>query len=138
MRSVDNREVLRRYYEVIGSKSWDGLGELLAEDVVYDIPQTRERITGREPYVRFNREYPGDWRMELTRLVVDGDRAAGTMNFFVDGTAMLGITFFELADGVISRITDIWPVSYDPPPGREHLAERLPDLSTFTDKPEPA
>ena len=130
--------MLRRYYAVIETKDWDALGELLAPDVVYELPQTRERITGREPYVRFNREYPGDWQLELTRLIVDGDRAAGTMNFLVGGTTMLGIGLFELSGGLIKRITDIWPVSYDPPPGREHLAERLPDLSEFTDKPEPA
>jgi ketosteroid isomerase-like protein len=131
---VDTREVMQRYYDSIKARDWDGFAELLSPDVVYEMPQTRERISGREPYVQFNREYPGEWQIDVTRLVVDGDRAAGTMNFMVDGETVLGIGFFELTDGQITRITDIWPEPYEPPPGREHLAERLPDLSEFIDR----
>jgi hypothetical protein len=29
-----------------------------------------------------------------------------------------------LLDGLISHISDFWPVPYDPPAGREHLTER--------------
>ena len=31
---------------------------------------------------------------------------------------------FEIADGLITRVTDFWPEPYEPPPGREHLVER--------------
>jgi hypothetical protein len=34
------------------------------------------------------------------------------------------MAFFEIADGLIVRVTDFWPEPYEPPPGREHLAER--------------
>ena len=37
---------------------------LLDPDVVYEIPQSRERIRGRDRYVTFNAEYPGDWHLE--------------------------------------------------------------------------
>jgi hypothetical protein len=37
------------------------------------------------------------------------------------------MTFFEFADGLITRVTDSWPERYEPPPGREHLAERWQD-----------
>jgi len=35
------------------------------------------------------------------------------------------LCFFEIDDaGAITRITDFWPESYEPPPGREHLVTR--------------
>jgi len=36
---------------------WAGL---LHPAVVYEIPQSRERIRGRDRYLQFNQEYPGD------------------------------------------------------------------------------
>lgn len=40
---------------------------------------------------------------------------------------MVGVTFFELDGDLISRVTDFWPEPYQPPAGREHLVERLPE-----------
>jgi len=34
------------------------------------------------------------------------------------------MAFFAFSDGLITQITDFWPESYEPPPGREHLVER--------------
>ena len=107
----------------MAGREWDAFGELVAEDVVYELPQTTERIRGREAYVRFNREYPGDWELELTRLVVEGDRAAASMNFTVGDEEMVGLVFLEATDGLISRVTDFWPEPYVAPSGREHLTE---------------
>lgn len=115
--------IFQRYFETMAGRDWDAFGELVAEDVVYELPQTTERITGREAYVRFNREYPGDWKLELTRLVVDGDRAAASINFTVGDEQMVGLVFLEVTDGLISRVTDFWPEPYVAPPGREHLTE---------------
>lgn len=47
------------------------MGHDRSPGVVYEIPQTRERIRGRDAYLQFNREYPGDWH--LRPLVVLGD-----------------------------------------------------------------
>jgi len=41
-----------------------------------------------------------------------------------DGDEDDAIAFFGFRDGLIASVTDFWPVSYDPPPGREHLVER--------------
>ena len=133
--SESTRDVVRRYYETLAARDWAGFGTTLADDVRYEMPQTRERLHGRDAYVRWNREFPGDWRFEITRLIADEQYAAGTMTFRVDGQAMLGISFFELdASGLISRITDVWPEPYEPPAGREHLIERAADLTGFIDE----
>lgn len=119
-----SRGIVRRYFETMAARDWDAFGALLAEDVVYEMPQTAERITGRDRLVQFNREYPGDWRISVTRLIVDGDSAAGTMNFTVGDDEMVGLVYLELTDGLIRRVTDFWPEPYEPPAGREHLTEQ--------------
>ena len=98
---------------------------MLHPDVVYEIPQTRERIRGRERYVQFNREYPGDWHLRPRVVLGDGAHAAVWFEWRVgDDPPADAVAFFEVADGHIVHVTDFWPEPYDPPPGREHLVER--------------
>jgi hypothetical protein len=47
--------------ETMEARNWEAWTALLAEDVVYEVPQTRERVSGRAALLRFNQEYPGDW-----------------------------------------------------------------------------
>lgn len=118
--------VVAAFWSAVDAKDWDSVGELLADDVVYEVPQTRERVRGRDAVVRFNAEYPGDWSLRITGLVADDTRAATTILFASAGLDdATGIAFFDVADGVITRMTDWWPEPYDPPEGRAHLVERL-------------
>ena len=120
------RDVVGRYFETMRGREWDAFGQLLAEDVVYELPQTREVISGRDRYLAFNREYPGDWGLTLTRLIVDGHTAAGSMNFTVGDQELVGLVFLEVRDGLVTRVTDFWPEPYEPPAGRKHLVDRSP------------
>jgi ketosteroid isomerase-like protein len=120
------RETVLAYWAAAQARDWDAFGDLLTEDIVYHLPQTGERIRGRPNYVQFNREYPGDWRVAVERAVGDGAHAATWTRFTVDGADQPGISFFDLdAQGRIVQVTDFWPEPYEPPPGREHLVERL-------------
>lgn len=122
---TDTSTTIAAYWNAAEARDWEAFGALLADDVVYELPQTRERIRGREAYVRFNAEYPGDWHLAVQRLVADGRHAATLIEFTVDGERQLAQTFFDLdGHGLIARVTDFWPLPYDPPPGREHLVER--------------
>jgi predicted ester cyclase len=124
-RTEQTRAMVRQYYDSLIERDWDAFVALLTEDVRYEMPQTCERITGKERYLRFNQEYPGDWQLSVTRLVADGSTAAASANFTVGDERMVGVTFFELDGDLISRVTDFWPELYEPPAGREHLVERL-------------
>ena len=64
---------------------------------------------------------------DYPRRVVLGDNRRAVVWFAWragDGPTTDGIAFFEVADGMITGITDFWPEPYEPPPGREHLTER--------------
>jgi len=119
------REVAHAYVESLERRDWAALAALLGEDVVYDMPQTRERISGRERYVRFNQDYPGDWHLTARRVVADDRYAALWIDVRVGDDELAACAWLDLSDdGLISRITDYWPEPYEPPAGREHLVER--------------
>jgi ketosteroid isomerase-like protein len=122
----DAREVAERYWAAAEARNWDTFGALVADDVVYEAPQTRERVRGRAAYVRFNVDgFPGDWHLSVERAVGDRRQAATVIRFENAGMVETGVCFFDLDDdGLISRITDWWPEPCDPPAGRAHLAER--------------
>lgn len=116
---------VRAYWDTAERRDWAAFSDLLADDVVYDLPQTRERVRGRSEYVRFNREFPGDWHITVDQVVADEVRAVSWVTATVDGQSTPAITFFEFdAGGLIRAVTDFWPEPYDPPAGREHLVER--------------
>ncbi|MGE5827488.1 MAG: nuclear transport factor 2 family protein [Micromonosporaceae bacterium] len=119
-------DVVARYWAACEARDWVGFAALLAEDVVYELPQTRERIQGRDRYVEFNASYPGDWHVRVERTVGGGGHGASWTRFAVDGDEQPGLCFFDFdGQGRIAQITDFWPTPYEPPPGREHLTERF-------------
>lgn len=132
------RGAVEAYWTAAEARDWSAFGATLAEGVVYDLPQTRERILGKERYLRFNQEYPGDWHVRVERIVADaeGRQAAARTGFTVTGSQpgaqpgeppqeMDAIHFFTFdEEGLITGVTDFWPESYEPPAGREHLVER--------------
>ena len=125
MTTLDSRALAERFFVTLESRDWNAFGALLAEDVTYEIPQSRERILGRDRYVQFNSEYPGQWHLAPKVIVADERGAAVWFDWTLDDDEHSdGVVFMEVADGLITRITDFWPDPYEPPPGREHLVER--------------
>ena len=120
------REVVAAYWDAAEARDWDAFGALVAVDVRYELPQSSERVTGREAYVRFNSEgFPGEWHLAVERIV-GGERDAVSLIRFTDTNgSQAGLCFFELDhDGLIASITDFWPEPYEPPAARAHLVER--------------
>ena len=123
--TAGTRQTAHAYVERLEARDWPALTALLADDVVYEMPQTRERIRGREAFLRFNTEYPGDWHLRARRLVADGREAALVLEVRVGAEQQEACVWLEVSEqGLISRIVDYWPEAYEPPPGREHLVER--------------
>jgi hypothetical protein len=94
----------------------------LHPDVVYELPQTRERVRGREAYLDFNITFPGDWTIQVSRVTADDVRGAAEIVLRV---RMPALVFFEFTDGLIARVTDYWPESYEPQVRISKFIERL-------------
>ncbi|KUN24031.1 hypothetical protein AQJ23_20765 [Streptomyces antibioticus] len=122
---TDLRKTVETFWASAEARDWETFAGTLAADVVYELPQTRERISGRERYVRFNREYPADWHVRIERIVAEPEQVVTWGHFTVGLEEMYAISFFTGdGDGRISGITDFWPEPYEPPAGRDHLTER--------------
>src|SRR5262245_53433462 len=123
--TADTRRVASEYVERLERRDWPGVTALLDENVVYEMPQTRERIRGRPAFMRFNTADPGDWHLTVRRVVADGRFAALWLDTHVGKERQDACVWLELSgDGLITRVVDYWPDPYEPPPGREHVAER--------------
>jgi len=120
----DVRPLVAAFADRLERRDWVGLAEVLDPDVIYEVPQTRERIRGRDAYLTFNREFPGDWHIR-PQLVLGDDHDGCLLFGWTSGDEdAQAIAFFEVAGGLITKVTDFWPEPYEPPPGREHLTER--------------
>ncbi len=119
-----NRDIAERFIASLEARDWETWAGLLHPDVVYEIPQSRERIRGRDRYLRFNQEYPGDWHLRPKVVIADERHGVVWFEWRLDGRTDDAMAFFEFAGGLITRVTDFWPEPYEPPPGREHLVER--------------
>lgn len=121
------RALVEAYWEAAEARDWDRFASILSADVVYESPQSRERVTGRDAYLRYNVEgFTDDWHLVLERVVAE-DRAAVSWITVTrgDGERQTGVCFFELgADDLIARLADFWPERYEVPGSRAHLVER--------------
>lgn len=121
----DHLGTIAAYVTRLEARDWDGVDALLHPDVVYEMPQTRERIRGREGLRRFNTDYPGDWHLRLVESYAGAAGGVLRMEATVGDQIDTAIVFLRFDDtGLITAITDWWPEPYDPPPGRETLVER--------------
>jgi ketosteroid isomerase-like protein len=121
----DNRGLVVTFIASLEGRDWETWAGLLQPDVVYELPQSRERITGRDRYLQFNKEYPGDWHLRLKVAIADDANGVAWFEWKLpDADPADGMAFFTFADGLISSVTDFWPEPYEPPTDREHLVER--------------
>ncbi len=96
------------YWAAAESRDWDTFADPGAEQVVYEAPQTRERVRGRTAYLRFNVDgFPSDWHLTIERIIGEGRHTASWIEFSDAGDRYPGVCFFDLDDDVrIARITD--------------------------------
>jgi len=107
--------------------------------VVYEIPQSRERIRGREAYVQSTGSSPATGTILTPAKLRQGSARPLTTRRWSSSRARTGwrfqwrvgddlpeeaFVFFGVRDGLLASVTDFWPEPYDPPTGREHLTQR--------------
>ena len=122
---MDAAEALvRRFWDCANTQDWPGLVRLLAPDLRYELPQTREFIHGAEGFVDFFVTWPQPWRVSLERVVSDGTQAAVQMRFHDAQTQPLALGFYTLRQGCIAAITEFWPEPYEPPARASRFVQR--------------
>jgi len=111
-------------YERFEARDWDAAATLLAPDIVYLAPQTRERVVGRDALITYMSGYPGDWHLAVGRVIATHSEAVVVVDATVDGEPSQSLALFDVAaDGLITTMTDYWPGSYERPASRAHLSD---------------
>ncbi len=120
-------KVAQQFWDRMRTNDFESVAAVLAADFVLEWPQSKERIRGAERFVRMNAEYPahGRWQFTIHRIVGNEREAVSDVDITDGVQHARAITFFEVADGRVRRITEFWPEPYDAPAGRAHLVERM-------------
>jgi hypothetical protein len=121
----DSQAVIERFWEIMNTNDFRAVGRLLHEDFLLEWPQSGERIRGAENYATMNARYPaaGPWRFTVNR-VVGGELSGASDVTVTDGERVdRAVTFFQLRDGRIWRMTEYWPEPFPPAEWRRPLVE---------------
>jgi limonene-1,2-epoxide hydrolase len=127
-RAAEPRQVVAEFWARIQARDWDGVAELLAEEVVLDWPNARLRISGRENVVGFNRSYPEGWSIEVLSVVADGGTVASEVRVPHPTVGLFyALSLYDVEDGRITRGREYWVEDKpeEPPPERAHWFEPM-------------
>jgi ketosteroid isomerase-like protein len=120
------RALVERFWRAMGTNDWSAAGALLHDEFLLEWPQSGERIRGREAFAAVNAHYPaaGPWRFTVHRIVAEGDRAVSDVGVTDGAVAARAVTFFEVRDGRVWRMTEFWPDPFPPAEWRAPWVER--------------
>ena len=119
--------IVREFWRLMETNDFQSVKQVLADDLVVEWPQSKERIRGAENFARMNAEYPthGRWRFRINQLVADRNRVV-TQVSVTDGTQSAEpISFFTVAGGKIVHLLEYWPEAFAPADNRRHLVEPM-------------
>jgi ketosteroid isomerase-like protein len=125
--SSETVALVTEFWRLMATNDFDSVGQVLANDFVLEWPQSKERIRGAANFARMNREYEAKapWRFTVHRIVANDLEAVSDVSV-TDGHARgRAISFFDIVNGKIARITEFWPEEYEAPANRAHLVETI-------------
>jgi hypothetical protein len=97
--------------------------ELRAEDYVLEMPQSGERIVGRDRMQAMQQEYPNPPSIEIRRIIGSGDHFVVLGQSDYGGDIYYVANIVEFAEGRIARETRVYGTPFEPPAWRAKYAE---------------
>ena len=126
---MDERQAQRFLVEMFTHLSPEKEYELRHEDYVMEMPQSGERIRGREKMRKFQESFADNSNpptIQLRRVVVrDSLWILEGANDYGGGQVFTVVAIFELRDGKIWRDTRYYSEPFDAPEWRAHLVEHM-------------
>jgi ketosteroid isomerase-like protein len=127
MAAASNAEVAEKFFKALNDRAYDVAAEFVSPDVVYEIPQSGERIRGLVNVRAVLENYPGPPTGEVKRvhgaedrwvlspswtpLRITGSGDAYTVEArttYPNGEVWNSVHILEFRDGKISRATDYY------------------------------
>ena len=122
---MDNRELLERLWtsdsELVLSAEAEH--EMRTEDYVLEMPQSGERIVGRDTMRAMQQEYPNPPSIQILRITGSGDHFVVLGRSDYSGDIYYVANVVEFRDGRIARETRIYGAPFEAPAWRAKYAE---------------
>jgi len=125
---MDNRELLERLWTSDSEPvlSAEAEHEMRTEDYVLEMPQSGERIVGRDTMRAMQQEYPNPPSIQILRITGSGDHFVVLGRSDYSGDIYYVANVVEFRDGRIARETRIYGAPFDPPAWRAKYATSPP------------
>jgi limonene-1,2-epoxide hydrolase len=120
------RQLVEQFWQTMNANDWVAVGALLHDDYLLTYTQSGERIRGRDNFCALNATYPaaGIWRFTVHRLIADETGAATDVTVTDGASTFRAVSFFEVRDALIWRMTEFWPEPFEVPAERAQWIER--------------
>ena len=101
--------VVRSLWDAVQARDWIGARALLAADLVVEWPHTGELFGGADLFIDVQREYPGDWQVEVEEVLGVGDRVAAQVVIDAGAGGIYRCAgFYEVSGGRITDAVEYW------------------------------
>jgi ketosteroid isomerase-like protein len=102
-------ELVRRLYQLYQARDWDAAGELLHTEATVEMPDTGERLVGRDGVISFQRSYPEPWgELSVLRVVGDAVTAAAEVEVVAPSETFRLAAFWHADDGLLRDGVEYW------------------------------
>lgn len=125
MGAKENEKAIQRFFEGLMRQDMSVLDEVFAENAVEEYPQSGERIVGLANIKAVVENYPGLPKVEIGRILADGDLVTAASVLDYDGKIYHGISVFEFKDGKVARQTDYFAEPFPAPEWRAEWVEKI-------------
>jgi hypothetical protein len=126
LEELDEQQVRRFLAELFSDLSAAAEYDVRHEDYVMEMPQSGERIRGRDKMREFQEAYPTPPTIQLRRVIVrEGLWVIEGVNDYGGGRVFSVVLIFELRDGKIWHDTRYYAELFEAPQWRAHLVERM-------------
>ncbi len=123
MDGQDNRLKLEQYFQ--GPLDAEQEYQMRHEDVVIDMPQSGERIRGRDNLKAMQDAYPGPPKVTVRRIVGSGDVWVVEARSDYSGRIYYVALIIEFREGKIIRETRYYADPFEAPAGRAQWVEPI-------------
>jgi len=127
MGDSDMRQTIERYWNAVNARDFDAVGEIFADDVFVEWPQSGERVRGKEACINVFANYPGGSPklLGIRRVTGQGDLwVAETDVEYPDGKRYWTVGIFEFRDGKIVHEVDYFAEPFPAPEWRMQWVDR--------------
>lgn len=126
---MDDQQIRETLIEMVTNLDADAEYALRHEDFVADMPQSGERIRGRDNMLAMQQAFPPDRTPTFRVRRITGADDMWTVEATGDygGELYLVVVIFEFRDGKIIRETRYYPQPFEPPEWRSQWVERIAD-----------